>query len=715
MNGRISLGIIRSLGSNEDNNKTEYPERSFPVFPAERKRGGPHNYFYIRRVRFLKEHTAFICILLTCALLRFLPLFDYQFTYDELSGMERTQFGSFGEVMEKGVKIDAHPALIQLLIYYLTQWFGYVTWIIKLPFLLFSLGAVVYAYAFGLRNLSRQAGLLAASLLSFSFIFVFYAPVARMYIPGVFFSMGLLYHFFRIFYAAQTSYHNYVLLGLFAWLSALNQHINALFALTVCASGLFFLNRSTYKPYVIMCVLVILAYLPHLPVTLYQLSVPGIGRDAGGWLEAPEASVIFYFLKTLAGTGGLCFLWLAVMSLAWLLNRRLTLRKGQLFLLGIFLVNYLVIYLYSVWRSPVFQYSVMLFSATAFILFICGFIEFRRPVVFYLVLILLSSTLIYRSYFQKAYLDQCVKTVFEYQFERTVYYKKQLGEERVYPVFFDADAIMKKIYFEKYGMVFACQASADSVVSNGERVFYPRETDPFSGRPVPGATVSSLRLFSEFIAGLTCDYLILTSAMPLYQAVAAEHFPFLIENTQTQGINFRLYSKRAEDQARALTDESILYQSSPGRPEDFTYSRKDHLAYRDEGFRLSIDSLEEFPFAAAAELGQVLHKEGQVLLASVKVKVRDTYSPMELCLSLNDPEMNTAYAYNARAAADFRMGPDSAVRVYSEYFNGTRYKQAGDNARLTAYLWNRGREHLLLDDFSIRVIDYWPGKWALWD
>jgi hypothetical protein len=95
MNGRISLGIIRSLGSNEDNNKTEYPERSFPVFPAERKRGGPHNYFYIRRVRFLKEHTAFICILLTCALLRFLPLFDYQFTYLWNRGREHLLLDDF--------------------------------------------------------------------------------------------------------------------------------------------------------------------------------------------------------------------------------------------------------------------------------------------------------------------------------------------------------------------------------------------------------------------------------------------------------------------------------------------------------------------------------------------------------------------------------------------------------------------------------------------
>ena len=151
-------------------------------------------YFYIRAVKLLKEHSIFLLIFLLCAVLRFIPLFDYQFTYDELSGMERTQFHSFSEVMEKGVKIDAHPAFVQLLIFYITHYFGYITWIVKLPFLFFSLGAVLFAYAFGLRNFSKQSGLIAASIFSFSLIFVFYAPIARMYISGVFFSLPLAVH-----------------------------------------------------------------------------------------------------------------------------------------------------------------------------------------------------------------------------------------------------------------------------------------------------------------------------------------------------------------------------------------------------------------------------------------------------------------------------------------------------------------------------------------
>ena len=54
-------------------------------------------------IRFIKEHTLFVFILAICIVLRFLPLFDYQFTLDELSGLDRTRFNSFGELIEKGV------------------------------------------------------------------------------------------------------------------------------------------------------------------------------------------------------------------------------------------------------------------------------------------------------------------------------------------------------------------------------------------------------------------------------------------------------------------------------------------------------------------------------------------------------------------------------------------------------------------------------------
>lgn len=658
-------------------------------------------------MKFLKEHSLFIFVLLLCAVLRLFPLFDYQFTYDELSGLTRTQFDSFSEVMEKGVKIDAHPAFVQLLIFYTVKIFGYQTWIVKLPFLLFSLGLVIYAYAFGYRNFSKQSGLIASVIFSFSLIFVFYAPIARMYISGAFFSMALLYYFFEIFFNKNLRTLNFFFLGFFAWMSALNQHINSLFAFTVCLSGLFLLDKENTGKYLITCAITVVAYLPHMPVTLYQLSVPGIGRDIGGWLEVPEFSVIFSFLKTLFGTGNSYVVVLLLIASAVAFSGKITFDKKRIFLLLIFIINYLIIYFYSLLRAPVFQYSVMLFASTALIMLVSSWISFEKQMFFIPAFLLLLGVLGYRTYITKDYLHECVKTVFEYQFERTIHYKKLYGDKNVFPVFCDADETAKMIYFGKYNTKFDCVVAKDSMISYMEAVKYKR-WDTAQGKEVE---VSTVRLFSEFLLKLKCDYLVLTSATPLFQATAAEYFPYLIESTQTQANNFKLYSRRPEDKKRAIGGDRLNYYSTPFKPAAFSYNgRKEPTE-----LPMRIDSLQEFPFGCTVDLDSVCDREGQVIFVRADFETRDSKDQLESCISIADRKSNEAYSYTAKSGADFVRRNDSTLTLITDLFVGTKFKEAHGKANLNCYLWNRGKESMTLSNYEIMVINYWQNKWHFWD
>lgn len=655
-------------------------------------------------MKLFKEHGLFLFVLLLCAVLRLFPLFDYQFTYDELSGLTRTQFDSFSEVMEKGIKIDAHPAFVQLLIFYTVKIFGYQTWIVKLPFLLFSLGLVIYAYAFGYRNFSKQSGLIASLIFSFSLIFVFYAPIARMYISGAFFSMALLYYFFEIFFNGNLKTLNFFFLGFFAWMSALNQHINSLFAFTVCLSGFFFLTNENKKKYFITCALTVFAYLPHLPTTLYQLSVPGIGRDIGGWLEVPEFTVIFPFLRTLFGTGKTYIVILLLLVSSVFLTKKFVVDKKRVFLFVIFLLNYLVIYFYSALRAPVFQYSVMLFSSTAIIMLISSWISFDRKEIFLAVFGLLFAVLVYKTYIKKDYLHECVETVFEYQFERTMYYKNLYGDKNVFPIFCDADETAKMIYFGKYKTKFDCVVAKDSMISYMEAVKYKR-WDSKLGKETE---VSTIRLFSEFVSGLKCDYLVLTSASPAYQAVASQYFPYLLENVQTQANNFKFYSKRPEDKNKVVPDDHLHYYSSPSNPGAFSALGKTQLPLR-------IDSLNEFPFGAAANLADICDKEGQVVFVKADFKIRNSKDALQSCISITNKENNESYSYTAKSGADFVQANDSTLTLITDLFVGTVFKQAQGKSHLNCYLWNIGKENLVLRNYEIKVIDYWQNKWHFWD
>lgn len=635
-------------------------------------------------MKFLKEHFLFVVIFTVCALLRFIPLFDYQFTFDELSGLSRTFFNSFEELIDKGVKIDAHPAFVQILIFYLTKFFGYSNWIVKLPFLLFSFGAVIYAYFFALRNFSKQAAIFSAIIFSFSLIFVFYAPIARMYISGVFFSTALLFYFFEIFFLKQTKISNYFFLGLFALLSSLNQHINALFAFTLCASGFLFVDKTTFKNYLITCLLTIVFYLPHLPVTLYQLNVGGIGFEQGGWLSKPAPDAMFNFLKVLFGTGKSYLILLALIVLSLVLNKKINFEKRHWLLLILFLLNYFIVYVYSIYRASIYQHSVMLFSGVAMILFVVSFIEFKNKYVFYAAAFFLALTLIYKTYFKKQYYAQCVKTVYEQQFERTIHYKKLYGDKKVYPLFFDIEPVMTKIYLAKYKTEFDFQSTSDTALAN-------------------------MKNFSHFMASLKCDYLVLASAFPAQQAVVKEYFPYLIENTQTQAINLKVYSRKKSDSVHVVKDDEVLKFSNVFDKQNFSYPKSDKPV-------LQINSSDEFPFDAIAKYSDVVMHEGQTLLVKAKFRLLGLKeNDIENCIVVRDISKDTTYTYTAKAVSDFVMRQDSTVTVYTDNFFGTTHREIKDKSNIHCYLWNRGKENAILYDYQIQLIDFWRQKWCFWD
>lgn len=632
---------------------------------------------------FFKDHLLFIVILISSALFRFIPLFNYQFTLDEWSGLYRTNFSSFSELIEKGVKIDAHPAFVQVLIYYLSHWFGYEGYIIKLPFLLFSLGAIIYAYAFCIRNYSKQAALIATAIFCYSLIFVFYAPIARMYIAGVFFSIALLFYFGEIFFLKNDKRINYIFLAFYALLSAYNQHINALFALTVCASGFLFLDKKNIKPYVLTCLLTILIYLPHIGVTLYQLGIAGIGLEQGGWLVAPQPDDLLKFLKVLFGTGRSYIVFLALVLFAFILKRLFVIPKVTIFLLSLFLLNFLIVYLYSVLRAPVFQHSVMLFSGTAAVIGVSSLITFKNKYLFYSALTTIICLLLFKTYYKKDYLHQSVNTIFDYQFERTSEIKQKYGDKLVTAVFFDADTFMKHIWFKKLNRPYDFIITGDKEISNNKE-------------------------YSKFINEVNSQYLILASAFTNHQAIAKEVFPYLIESAQTQGLNYKVYSRKAADSSFTVNDDNLLMISTPQNP--------GKAYYPSHPLPFKIDSLNEFPYGMHVKLSDITNKGGQVVVLKTRIKI-STMSPKDIigCISLNDLNTDSMYVYSSASMQDHYLNKDSSVTIYVNLFCGNGYNNYRDKAKLNAYLWNRGHEKFTVTSFEISTVDFWPQKWNFWE
>jgi uncharacterized membrane protein len=630
-------------------------------------------------IRKTAEHRLFMLLFLACALLRLVPLCGYQFTYDELSALYRTQFSSVGELLEKGTKIDAHPALVQLFMYGTVKLFGYTTWVFKLPFILCSLAALIYGYRICERFINKQAGLVATVIFGFSLIFVYHAPIARMYINGVFFTLGMLYHFFEVFYGRALR-RDYFLLGTFALLSALSHHINGLYALTLISSGFLFISRETLRPYLKMCIITLLLYLPHLPISIYQLGLAGIGPDQGGWLTPPGAWSGIKLMRVLLGTGHVWIVFVVGAVASAVLRRSFTPGAPQLLMLVLFIVNFLIVYIYSIVRAPIYQHSVMMFAGCGFVLFVSSLIHFPGRRVFAGFLGVVIIVLFTQTYIVKDYYGQAVKTVYEYQFERAREYIRIHGDQNVSAVFLECDQVMQKIYFQKYGAFKVM--TEDSLLDENDRV-----------------------KFTRYIASLRTEYLVLASATPAQQAIARHYFPFVGENIQTQAINFKVYHKSSMSDLTEPEDE-VLQFSDIAHTGSFTYSGEAKAG------RLPWSMPEsEFPFAAKARYANIVSAEGQVILVSAVLK--DPPLLTELCISVNRNDKITGY--NSSAVSSFVPNRDTTYTVFTEHYCGTDHEKLLDGGTVSCYVWNRGKSRFLLQDFAVRVVDYRPRKWQFWD
>ncbi|MEI6020121.1 MAG: glycosyltransferase family 39 protein [Bacteroidota bacterium] len=636
----------------------------------------------------LKAHGFFLFVFIISAILRLLPLFDYQFTYDELSALERTEFSGFSELLKNGISIDAHPALLQVFLFYVVKFFGYKAWLIKLPFIFCSLGGLWYGYRLALNNFSKSTAQLFVSFLAFSLIFVFYAPVARMYGCGVFFSLALLYHFFEIVRAQQNNNKHFALLFLFALLSALNHHMNALFAATVLGGGFVLVPSNIRKKYLLTLVCTLLAYSPHLPVTLQQLGLGGIGIAQNGWLDKPYWDAFYTFAKVLMGTGYLFYLFSLLVLMVLLKDKKLNLSKTQWFLLIVFIVNYAIIYGYSMLRAPIFQNSVMLFGGTAILLFFCSLLQNLQGIKHRLALFGITALLLFQTYVQKDFFHEAVQNNYAYEFEQSKKLNNTYGSQNVAAAFFDADPFMKKLYVQQFGDI-TCYISTDSVCQ-------------------------SYKAFSNFVKNSACNYLVLGAAMPQFQAIAKNYFPYLIDCKQAQNIHYSLYSKLKPTQ-EAQNPDSVLFESQFTHRAPFDYVIEQSVVFKSQNLPLRIDSMNEFPFACKSFYHMVLPEEGQMLLVRCKYKNGQKPNNIQTCIAVHNANNHQSMAYNATSAADFLMEADSSTTVYTPYYAGSNHRNIDAQASLAVYLWNDKKTRASLVDFDIQGIAYWQRRWHFWD
>ncbi len=389
-------------------------------------------------------------IVSAAALLRFWHFGQIPYMHDEFSALFRTDYRNFHDLIRYGVLPDSHPAGVQVFLYYWIKLFGTSEWVVKLPFALLGTGSIYLVYRVGERWFGKSTGLFTAAFMSVVQYFIFYSQLARPYAPGLFFTLLSVFYWTKLVFNDTVKKSEVVL---FVLASAVNAYIHAFtlfFLLVQLVTGLFFVRGKRLKTYLWSSVAVGLLYAPQLPVFLIQLK----RGDIGGWLGAPGPLFLVNFVKYLFqfSTGFFLLTMGIVLYLSFrFYNKGKEQKRFRLIAAAWFLISFLTAYLYSVWRTPVLQYSTLLFVSPFLLLFLFSFIGKMNPKVTGTALLLImiggSGVLIMKRQHYKVMYRQGFDQIPKYVIKDLNRYKT--GKTAV--ILHAPNTRMFDFYFEKYG------------------------------------------------------------------------------------------------------------------------------------------------------------------------------------------------------------------------------------------------------------------------
>ncbi len=334
---------------------------------------------------------------------------DFSFSNDELSAITRAQQLSFNSLLTNGVLVDGHPAGVQSFLYFWIKLFGILEFAIRLPFAIFGAIAVVFAFLFTQRKFGFTPALLTAFFLSTLEFSLLHSQIARPYSSGLMLSMITIWLWDKVVFPdSKDKKHilvNSLALALLMAANAYNHYFNALFALILGLIGIAFIPKKQLISYLGMGALSMILFLPHLSITITHLSYGGVGE----WLSVPDARfftdhIIYIFNESLL----LLIIVIGSIFALSIINKtkNTAIWRSRAIVLFLFIIPIIIGYLYSVYRNPILQDRVLLFTMPFLLMFIFSFVSESKSkiqwvVIFILGIFVIQHTIIQRNYYSK--------------------------------------------------------------------------------------------------------------------------------------------------------------------------------------------------------------------------------------------------------------------------------------------------------------------------
>lgn len=346
------------------------------------------------------ENKVLFGLLLVHIVVLFFDFLNLPFSHDELSAIYRCRFTDFNHLIQQGIMPDGHPAGIQIWLWYNIQLFGTTEWILKLPFAIASIGCTYFIFKCSLKLFNLYAATLCTVIFVSLEFFLTQQTYVRPYTIGLLCNLGFLYFTLKNI-ENNVQFSNYIGIVFYSTLSYYIHYFSFLQSLVIWLSVfLVYYEKLNFKLFVGCFVVSLFLFLPHINITLHQLSMGGLG-----WLGKPDIHFLGSFYLSLFN-GSLFFLIFSVLLSVIALYQFKNNNKKYCLLILLWLIPLVVLWLYSVFNAPVLQAAALYFS-TPFLLILMGnsINYFKKNTIkiaiIFVVLVISFTSLVFSKHFYK--------------------------------------------------------------------------------------------------------------------------------------------------------------------------------------------------------------------------------------------------------------------------------------------------------------------------
>lgn len=347
------------------------------------------------------EKIALLIILIVAAVSRFYGFSDFSLSNDELSALARLNYDSFYDLIMEAVRIDGHPPAAQVLLWYMTRWFGNSVFVVRFPFILAGMASVYFVFKLAKEWISTTVGLLVAAFFATLAFPILYSRLARPYALGMLFVSMASFFWIRIVKKKEKP-SDFIWLALSLAMCGFSHYFAALVGAILSVSGIVLVGRKRLVKYCLSLLGGFALFAPYIPIFLYQLNTGGVGQ----WLGPPENDWLWNHIDYAFNNSSLIQIAALIVGVRGftLYNQRINMVNHVLpFVL--FLLPFLVGFFYSRWVNPVLQNSTLVFSFPFFLIFLFSGWKDHKPTqnltaVYAIVILVLMDTVISNRFYK---------------------------------------------------------------------------------------------------------------------------------------------------------------------------------------------------------------------------------------------------------------------------------------------------------------------------